>query len=307
MTARWRIVAEGLQFPEGPVALEEGAMAVTEIRGGCVSRITASGERQLIANTGGGPNGLAAGPHGTLIVCNNGGSEYVQGRALPIGPARDWRGGVIQRVDPDGAVRTLYTHSADRRLSSPNDLVFDAEGGFWFSDFGKKHASGRDHGAIGYALPDGSRIEDAVFPLLSPNGVALSPNERVLYVADTETARIYAFDIEAPGRLRRAADGATAGPTLICALPQLAAFDSMAIDAEGVLYVATLMAGCVTVVDPVRRAIVRQLAVPDALPTNVCFAGPGRRQLFVTLAETGRLAVLDVDTPGHKLNFERNP
>ena len=89
------------------------------------------------------------------------------------------------------------------KLSAPNDLVFDRQGGFYFTDLGKRYAHQRDHGGLYYALPDGSKIVELVHPMLSPNGVGLSPDEKTVYVADTESSRLFAFDVVAPGVLRK--------------------------------------------------------------------------------------------------------
>jgi gluconolactonase len=195
-----KILAEGLQFPEGPVALGDGSVVLVEMRAGRIVRVAPDGQMRTVSDCGGGPNGAAIGPDGALYVCDNGGSAYVPGRFTSTGPAPGYEGGSIRRVDlAGGSITTLYTHCGEHRLSSPNDLVFDAHGGFYFTDFGKKHARARDSGGVYYALPDGSRIVEVAYGLLSPNGIGLSPDNRVLYVAETETARLWAFDIVAPG------------------------------------------------------------------------------------------------------------
>src|ERR1700753_2529381 len=88
-----KVLATGLQFPEGPVALRDGSVVVVEIRGGDVRRVAADGSVSLVAHCGGGPNGAAIGPDGLLYVCNNGGSSYVPGQILSSGPAADYTGG----------------------------------------------------------------------------------------------------------------------------------------------------------------------------------------------------------------------
>ncbi len=82
-----------------------------------------------------------------------------------------------------GTVEALYTHCDGVPLHGPNDIVFDSHGGFWFTDFGKRFADRLMLGALYYARTDGSFIRRAAFPLLTPNGVGLSPDERTLYVA----------------------------------------------------------------------------------------------------------------------------
>ena len=114
--------------------------------------------------------------------------------------ADDYNGGRIERIDlQTGAVECLYRAAGEVPLKGPNDLVFDAQGGFYFSDLGKVRAREMDRGAVYYAKADGSFITEVAFPMITPNGVGLSPNEKTLYVAETESARLWAFDIVEPG------------------------------------------------------------------------------------------------------------
>src|SRR5271163_4813785 len=83
-----RIVADGLRFPEGPVAMADGSVILGEIAGAAVTRIARDVAKSPIGDAGGGPNGLATGPDGALYVCNNGGNEYAQGGFLSTGPAK---------------------------------------------------------------------------------------------------------------------------------------------------------------------------------------------------------------------------
>ncbi|MDX1581426.1 MAG: SMP-30/gluconolactonase/LRE family protein, partial [Alphaproteobacteria bacterium] len=133
-----RIVADGLRFPEGPVPLNDGSVLVVEIERGTLTRIDPDGLVEVIANLGGGPNGAAIGPDGSCYVCNNGGFEWHEtedGLLLPGDQPADYDGGSIQKVDlVTGAVTTLYTEIDGARLRGPNDLVFDGQGGFWFTD-----------------------------------------------------------------------------------------------------------------------------------------------------------------------------
>src|ERR1700746_1468657 len=95
-----RIVATGLLFPEGPVAMADGSVILGEIAGGAVTRIAADGSKTEIGKAGGGPNGLALGPDGALYVCNNGGNFYETTPGfLSTGTSPDYKGGYIQRID----------------------------------------------------------------------------------------------------------------------------------------------------------------------------------------------------------------
>ncbi|MGC3983633.1 MAG: SMP-30/gluconolactonase/LRE family protein [Pseudorhodoferax sp.] len=298
-----RILAEGLQFPEGPVALADGSVLLVEMRAGRIVRVAPDGQVHRVADCGGGPNGAAIGPDGALYVCDNGGSAYAPGRFTSTGPAADYAGGSIRRFDlATGAGSLLYTHCDGHRLSAPNDIVFDALGGFYFTDFGKKHARLRDHGGVYYALPDGSRIVEVAYPLLSPNGIGLSPDGCVLYVAETETARLWAFDIAAPGVVHKQPFPSPHGGRIVCGLPGFQRFDSLALEAGGNLCVATLLTGAISVIAP-SGALLRQLALPDTYVTNLCFGGPALQTAYVTLSGTGQLVSLPWPVPGLALHF----
>jgi gluconolactonase len=181
--------------------------------------------------------------------------------------------------------------------------VFDTAGGFYFTDLGKRRARDRDHGGLYYALPDGSRIAEIAYPIVSANGVGLSPDGKIVYVADTEAARLWAFDLEAPGVIRRAPFPSSHGGRLVASLPGFQRFDSLAVEANGNICVATLIAGCITVVSPAGQ-VLRQVKVPDVFPTNICFGGPGLRTAYVTLSAAGQLAAMDWPDPGLRLTYE---
>ena len=297
------ILATGLGFPEGPVAMPDGSVILTEIRNNKCSRVMPDGKVALFSATGGGPNGLAVGPDGALYLCNNGGSRYVEGVSMGQGPHPDYKGGSIQRIErAGGAPRTLYGDCDGHKLSAPNDIVFDKQGGFYFTDLGKRYARHRDHGGVYYALPDGSKIVCLAYPVLSPNGCGLSPDGRTLYVADTEGARLWAFDIEGPGVLRKPAGHAPHSGRVIAGLPGPARFDSLAVMANGNITVATLTTGMITEISP-SGAIVREVKMPDVYPTNICFGGADMRTAYITLSDSGRLGVMQWPEPGLKLNF----
>src|SRR5439155_8552710 len=193
MKLQGRVVATGLKFPEGPIAMEDGRVLVVEIEGGRLTRVLPTGELQTVAEVGGGPNGAAIGPDGHCYICNNGGFTWRTDDDFtrPTGTPENYAGGSIQRVNiSTGAVESLYTECDGVRLNGPNDIVFDAEGGFWFTDWGKKFEDRIMNVAVFYARTDGSFIRRAAHPLLTPNGIGLSPDEKTLYVAETEPIRI---------------------------------------------------------------------------------------------------------------------
>ena len=303
-----KILASGLKFPEGPVALPDGSVAFVDIADGSLSRVSADGVLTKVAHTGGGPNGLAVGPDGAYYVCNNGGSEYAVGPRFKwtnVGVAKDYTSGSIQRVDPNtGEVKTLYTHCGPRKLSAPNDLVFDTQGGFYFTDVGKRYPTYKEHGGVYYARIDGSSITPVVYPFVgTPNGCGLSPDGKVLYVAETDTSRLWAHDIIEPGVLKKHPYPSPFGGRLIGGLPGFQKFDSLAVEANGNICVATFITGHFTVFSPTGE-VVRQVKVPDVFPTNICFGGPGLRTAYMTLTEIGRVVSMPWPEAGLRLNYQ---
>jgi len=298
-----RVMAKGLCFPEGPVAMPDGSVVLGEIERQTVSRVWPDGRVEVIARTGGGPNGLALGPDGAFYVCNNGGFAWrlEMGLLRPASQSSDYVSGRIERVDPSsGAVTVLYDRCGPNKLNGPNDLVFDANGGFYFTDLGKTRARDRDNGVIYYARADGSRIVEVAYPALTPNGIGLSPDGTVLYVAETEPCRLWAFDIVEPGVVKKQGWPSPHGGRLVIGLPGLQRFDSLAVEAGGNICVATLLTGCISVIAPDGR-LVRQVSMPDPVTTNICFGGPDLRTAYVTLSGTGQLVVMDWPEPGLRL------
>ncbi len=174
-------ITDGLQFPEGPVAMADGSILLVEIRRGTLTRVLPNGSHEIIAQLGGGPNGAAIGPDGAMYVCNNGGAwEWEPGDiSMPAGPPPEYAGGSIQRVDlRSGKFSTLYDSCDGKPFNSPNDIVFDSTGGFWFTALGYFDGENRRLGAVYYARPDGSKItrwRAGASGVVSPNGVGLSP------------------------------------------------------------------------------------------------------------------------------------
>lgn len=299
-----QIIAEDLAFPEGPIAMDDGSVIVVEIRAGQLTRITRDGRKQVIARPGGGPNGAAIGPDGAIYVCNNGGFKWYEqdGMWLPGNAAEDYDVGRIERIDiGTGKVERLYDSCDGLKLSGPNDIVFDAAGGMWFTDLGKHHDHHTDHGGLYYALPDGSKIVRCIYgPDL--NGVGLSPDGRTVYAASTSRRVILAFDVLGPGELAPEPLPAVPGRH-VTAWDSKTFLDSLAIEADGRIAQATLIAEPgITSVDPATGAK-EYFPFPDLLTTNIAFGGADMRDAWVCLSTTGKLALARWPRPGLKLHF----
>jgi gluconolactonase len=301
-----RLVADDLLFPEGPVAMPDGSLLVVEIRRQTLTRVATDGSKEIIAVLGGGPNGAAIGPDGRCYICNNGGFEFreVDGRFLPGMAPADYRGGWIEAVDlKTGQSEVVYRNCGEIGLRGPNDIVFDKAGGFYFTDPGKLRKRERDRGAVFYARCDGSEIRQVVFPIDAPNGIGLSPDDRTLYVADTHSARLWAYDVESPGRLKRHRGALPweQGRMLI-ALPSHSLLDSLAIDADGNVCVGDIPHGGITVIAPDGQVVERH-PMPDPFTTNICFGGSNLRTAFITLSSLGQVVAKEWPRPGLPLHW----
>lgn len=305
-----RRLADGLFFPEGPVALPGGDVLVCELPTGNLVRISMNGEKSVVAHTGGCPNGLAMGYDGRVWVTNNGGLEYrhQDGRPYTTGFApKDFVGGLVQAVDIEsGEVTDICTHTVDgHRFGGLNDLVFDAEGNLYFTDLGKKLARQQIIGGLYYLERGATQAIEVAYPLDGPNGVALSPDGSRLYVAESPTAQVWAWEIDSPGVLRRGHSAGHPGRgTLVCTIPGYCRPDSIAVDSLGYVAVATQLRGLITVVRPSGQ-IEAEVWMPDhdVHVTNLCFGGDDLCTAYVTASQHGRLYAVDWPWPGFLLNF----
>jgi gluconolactonase len=297
------LVAEGLEFPEGPIAMADGSVILTEIKGQRLTRVRPDGSKEKVAAVPGGPNGAAIGPDGAIWITNNGGSFVwldMDGLTIPGPTPPTHTGGSIQRLDlATGALTTVYDACDGKRLVGPNDLVFDRQGGFWFTDHGCSTPDGRKFGGVYYARTNGSQISRQRDHLVSPNGIGLSPDEKVVYVADTNLGRLWAFDVAEPGVL---APGPGFAPgRVVCNLQDYQLLDSLAVEAGGKVCVATIINGGITAFDP--DGSIEHVPVPDLVTTNICFGGADMQDAWITASSTGKLYRGRWPRPGLKLNY----
>jgi gluconolactonase len=326
-----QIVATGLHFAEGPVLLPNGDILVCETHGPGLERITPGGVKSTFAAFGGGANGAATGPDGAIYVCNNGGGRVVfeQGPdgelvGRPPRPGENVRKpGRIQRVTDGGEATDIYLECDGRALMSPNDIVFDRNGNFYFTDYGfysgEIREAGLDRagengkiyrtlgmvmrspaGSVYYASPDGKMIREVIHPMAGANGVGLSPDERTLYVAESVTARLWAFDLPEPGVV---GERRCLGTLPFGGPANIVVADSMVIDGDGNIIVGTVLNGGLTIFSPDGSSI-RHVPTGDIYTTNACFGGPNMRTLYVALGEQGALGKFEGwPSRGLDLNF----
>lgn len=298
-----RCLAEHLAFPESPIICSDGSVTLSEMAAGRLTRVRPDGATELVAQVGGGPNGVGRLPDGRLVVCQNGGSTFGIGwwpydfdgcaqLFRPIGAAADPLTPQLQLVEADGSVRTLAVEFESRGgswtpLVRPSDLCVDAEGGFYLTDGGTTRGRSRSMTGLLYGTADG-RLTEIVYPLEMPNGVALSPDGSRVYVAETRTRRIWEFELSAPGRIaggRGLATVPSGGPL------NIGGADGLCVARDGTILVATLGAGGVTAFSP-SGELLGALSLDDPMTTNVAL-GDGDHTLYLTLASSGRLMAID--------------
>ena len=303
MELEFEEITNGLRFPEGPVCMLDGSIILVEIERGTLTRVSPSGEKSVITELGGGPNGAAVGPDGAMYICNNGGINFhdIDGLLLP-GESNGKINGRIERVNLEtGASEVLFDQCDGHPLIAPNDIVFDKNGGFYFTDHGKDIERSRRLGGLYYAKPDGSEIIEVDHGYYSPNGVGLSPDESKVYVADSYLGSLLKFDMIAPGKMQP--DGLSIyNSTVISSLPKNRYCDSLAVTAGGKVCVATLGIGGITMISD--DDVSEFFPFPDALVTNICFGGEDMRDAYLTFSLTGTLVKCRWPEPGLKLNFE---
>jgi gluconolactonase len=303
-TVDWgKPVATGLKFPEAPVAMSDGTLLFVEIEGQRLSRLHPDGRVEKVVDLPGGPNGLAIGPDGAAYVCNNGGvysfvdyapRQKPSKKKTPPPPPMTFRvpveyrphycGGSIQRVDlRTKAVTTLYDNYKGKRLIAPDDIVFDDKGGFWFTDTGMGDPDHLQKGAIYYAKADGTSLVRQKVSIPTANGIGLSPNGKKLHVADTIFGRLWTLKI-AKGAVKDTGPGV---PNMTpVTLPGLQWVDSLKVEKGGLVCVATLFNGGITVIDP-KKGTAEHVAAPDMLVTNLCFGGADMQDVWITASGTG--------------------
>jgi sugar lactone lactonase YvrE len=276
-----QIHLRGLGFPEGPVALPDGAIAFVDLLHQNLRRFR-DGEVSEICTLRGSPNGMRLGPDGALYVANNGGLAPVSlERIEAMQPQITGR---IQRIGPDGTASDLAVNLPGEGPWRPNDLVFTPEGDIVFTDpqnwevlqdwRADDPASPYLGGRLLLTTRDGKATQLAKLTGF-PNGLVFHPDGSLL-VGITMEHRI----------LRFAWKGRSVGaPETWCRLDDTFAPDGMCIAGDR-LYVAGSTGDRVAVIDLEGRPIGQIDTGPGSDPTNLCVA---RDRLWVTLGLPGQL------------------
>lgn len=271
-----RKLAGGFKFVEGPAwDFKNNALYFSEIPPSHIIRY-ADGQATVANSASGKANGLMFDRDGKLVACE--GADADGGRR-------------ISRAVPGEPAVDVATHYQGKRFNSPNDLWLDAAGGIYFTDprYGPSDDMEMETEAVYYVSADGN-VRRIIDDLVKPNGIALSPDGRWLYVLDNGADALYRYRVRAPGRI---------GPARRIAYVNHP--DGMTVDVKGRLYVTT--ADGVVVLRP-HGGWVGTIPVPE-VPANCTFGGQGNRTLFIT-ARTSLYAI-DTQTRGWHVHLDGPP
>jgi gluconolactonase len=144
-------------------------------------------------------------------------------------------------------------------------------------------------------------VELVAFPLLGPNGVGLAPDGRTVYVAETHTGRLWAWDLDGPGVVRPSSGSLAVRHGGRCVVATAFSFDSLAVEDDGRIAVAAIGDGIVVVTPDGAELDVHP--IPGDVTTNIAFGGPDRRRAVISLSRSGRLAETTWPRPGAPLHL----
>ena len=267
------IVAAGLGFPEGPYEMPDGSILVQDPRR---HRINVVDRRGLVETWVETPNAGTGG-----IVFNRAGYAFAT-----AGNGTN----AILRITPDRSLKWFITDHDGTLFLGPNDLAMHHSGHIFFSDPGTFATA--EHSGGFYRADFSGRTVKIAGALGFPNGVTVSPDGGRVYLAETLDGTIRAFDVTRDGEVTGSRVLAEVGRGSGEGGP-----DGMCVDERGNVYAAIFSGGMIRVVSP-EGALIRDIEVGAARPTNCCFGGPDLRTLYVTEAETGTLRAVVNDVPG---------
>jgi gluconolactonase len=263
-------------FLEGPVFDDQGNLFVTDIPFGRVFRIDPKGDWDLVAQWEGEPNGMKFLSPGQLLIT-------------------DYRNGLVVLDITSGQVRPYLERRNSERFKGVNDLTFDSRGNLYFTDQGQTGLQDPT-GRVYRLAPDG-RLDMLLSNVPSPNGIVLSKDERLLFVAATRGNCVWRMPLLADGSVSKAGQFFTSyGPS---------GPDGLAMDDRGRLLVANPGLAYVWVLGP-RAEPEEVLTGPaGASITNVAFGGADRKTLYCTDSTHGNLLCLDMSAAGWTVNKAR--
>jgi len=259
-------------FLEGPSFDRDGNLYVTNIPYGQIFKVSPRGEFTLVASYDGEPNGLKIHRDGRIFI-----ADHKQGLML---------------LDPhSGKVEAFLDRPHGERFKGLNDLVFAKNGDLYFTDQGESGL----HDPTGrlYRLRVDGRLELLLDNVPSPNGLVLTPNEEILYLAVTRNNAVWRVPLLPDGNLGRVG--------IFIQLSGGMGPDGMAMDAEGNLAVCHVGMGSVWLFSRLGRPVAEIQSCAGIGTTNAAYGGPERKTLYITDSETGTILSVKLEVPGKEM------
>ena len=259
-------------FLEGPVFDDQGNLYVTDIPWGRILRVDAQGEWSVVAEYDGEPNGMKFLNAQTLLI-----TDYKNGLMLDVA---------------SGRVTPYLERRNSERFKGVNDLVFDSSGNLYFTDQGQSGL--HDPSGRLYRLRPNGQLDLLLANVPSPNGVALSPDEKVLYLAVTRGNCVWRVPLLPDGSVAKVSQFFTSyGPS---------GPDGLAVDERGRLLVANPGLGYLWVLNTRAEPVLVLRGDPGSSITNLAFGGADRTEIHVTDSTHGQILRATLDVPGLPLH-----
>ena len=257
-------------FLEGPSFDRAGNLLVVDIPHGRVLRVSPQGEWSVVTEYDGWPNGLKIHRDGRIFIA-------------------DHRRGIMQLDPATGTVTPVLGEVRREGFKGTNDLIFAANGDLYFTDQGQTGL--QDPSGRVYRLRADGQVDCLLQNVPSPNGLALSPDEKALFLAVTRANQIWRLPLHPDGTTSKVAafitlSGGLAGP------------DGVAIDEQGGLAVAHCGLGTVWLFDRLGEPRYRIRSCEGISTTNLAFGGTDNRSLFITESDTGTVLRAEVPVAG---------
>ncbi len=273
--AELRTLNSGMGFTEGPVYVAEGGYLLwSDIPNNRLMRWSEADGASVFREGSNNTNGNTLDRQGRLVSCEHSGRR-------------------VSRTELSGEVVTLVDSYHGGKLNSPNDLAVQSDGTVWFTDppyglplDGDRNRTGMEQDAhyVFRLNPDSGDLTAVADDFEMPNGIAFSPDERLLYVSDTgPSSHIRVFDVSPAGTLSNGRVFAVVDPR---------GPDGFRVDTEGNIW--TSAGDGIHVFDPA-GVLLGKILCPEQ-PSNCTFGGPEKRTLFIT-ARTSLFAI-DVNAAG---------
>lgn len=247
-------------FLEGPVFDSFGNLYVTDIPWGRIFRVDTQGDWTLVAQYDGEPNGMKFLNQNTLLIT-------------------DYKNGLMQLNVSTGVVSSFLERRNSERFKGVNDLIIDTQGNIYFTDQGQSGL--HDPSGRLFRLSGDGKLDLLLNNIPSPNGVALSPDEKVLYLAVTRGNAVWRVPLLPDGSVSKVSQFFTSyGPS---------GPDGLAVDEQGNVIVANPGLGYVWLLNHRAEPLTIWRSNEGSSTTNIAFGGPERRDLFCTESVSGSI------------------